>query len=82
MQQMTLISGVERRRRWSETQKQAILIEAFGSGAKVAEGVRIEIHPAWAIDAAEVKEQLQQLNQHSDASPSQRVEFVSDTFLR
>ena len=40
MQQMTLISGVERRRRWSEKQKQAILIEAFGSGGSVAEVAR------------------------------------------
>jgi UDP-N-acetylglucosamine/UDP-N-acetylgalactosamine diphosphorylase len=58
-------------RRWLET-----------AGARVADGVRIEIHPAWALDAAEAKEQLQQIPKRGDQSDGGQVEFVSDTFLR
>lgn len=33
----TLITGPERRRRWSEEQKLALLAEAFGPGGNVTE---------------------------------------------
>ena len=33
----TLITGPERRRRWSETEKTALVAAAFSPGAKVAE---------------------------------------------
>jgi UDP-N-acetylglucosamine/UDP-N-acetylgalactosamine diphosphorylase len=47
-------------RRWLES-----------AGVKVAEGVRVEIHPDWALDAAEVAAKI-----------DRPVEFVADTFLR
>ena len=40
MGQVTVISGVERRRRWSFEQKQAIVAAAFGPGASVTEVAR------------------------------------------
>jgi transposase len=36
----TLITGPERRRRWSETEKAALVAAAFSPGAKVAEVAR------------------------------------------
>ncbi len=56
------------------------------AGARVAPDVVVEIHPAWAMNAAEVKEQLQQLpafaGKKPDSPAADTVEFVSDTFLR
>lgn len=43
------------------------------AGARIDDAVRVEIHPAWALDAAAVKQRL--------ASGSQ-VHFRADTFLR
>ena len=40
MSQVTVISGVERRRRWSYEQKQAVLAAAARPGARVAEVTR------------------------------------------
>jgi transposase len=41
----TLITGPERRRRWSEEQKLELLVEAFGPGGNVAETARrADIH--------------------------------------
>ena len=40
MGQVTVISGVERRRRWSFGQKQAFVAAAFGPGASVTEVAR------------------------------------------
>jgi transposase len=40
MSQVTIISGVERRRAWSDEQKLAILTEAFAPGANVADVAR------------------------------------------
>ena len=40
MGQVTVFSGPERRRRWSDEERLGILIEAFSSGAKVAEVAR------------------------------------------
>jgi UDP-N-acetylglucosamine/UDP-N-acetylgalactosamine diphosphorylase len=41
------------------------------AGAKVDEGVSVEIHPAWALDAADVKAKI-----------SSGLHFEADTFLR
>jgi len=40
MSQMTIISGVERRRSWSEEEKLGIMAEAFSPGACVSEVAR------------------------------------------
>lgn len=40
MSQVTVISGVERRRRWSLEQKQAVVAAAFAAGGSVAEIAR------------------------------------------
>ena len=37
MAQMTILTGPERRRRWSEEQRERILAEAFHSGARVCD---------------------------------------------
>jgi transposase len=37
MNQVTVISGVDRRRAWSDEQKQALVAAAFGPGARVSE---------------------------------------------
>jgi transposase len=45
MSYSTLITGPERRRRWSEDQKEALLAEAFGPGGNVTETARrAEVH--------------------------------------
>ncbi len=41
MSQMSLMSGPERRRRWSEDQKKALVAAAFSPGANVAEVARM-----------------------------------------
>jgi transposase len=47
MAQVQLISGVERRRRWSDDQKREIVETAFGPGSTVSEVARREdIHNA------------------------------------
>jgi len=40
MAQMTILAGPERRRRWSEEQRDQILAEAFRSGARVCDVAR------------------------------------------
>lgn len=40
MGQVTVFSGPERRRRWSDEERSQILTEAFSSGARVAEVAR------------------------------------------
>lgn len=40
MGQVTVFSGPERRRRWSDDERSQILTEAFSSGARVAEVAR------------------------------------------
>lgn len=40
MGQVTVFSGPERRRRWSEDERSQILTDAFSSGARVAEVAR------------------------------------------
>ena len=40
MSYSTLITGPERRRRWSEEQKRALLVQAFGPGGDVTETAR------------------------------------------
>jgi len=46
MNHMTVISGVERRRRWSQEQKQALVSAAFAPGACVTEVARrADVHP-------------------------------------
>ena len=40
MSQITLMTGPERRRRWSDEDKQRILEEAFGPGGNAAEAAR------------------------------------------
>lgn len=45
MSYSTLIIGPERRRRWSEEQKQELLVQAFGPGGNVTETARgAEVH--------------------------------------
>ena len=45
MSYSTLITGPERRRRWSEEQKQDLLVQAFGPGGNVTETARrAEVH--------------------------------------
>ena len=45
MSYSTLILGPERRRRWSEEQKQELLAQAFGPGGNVTEtSRRAEVH--------------------------------------
>ena len=45
MSYSTVILGPERRRRWSEAQKRALLVEAFGPGGNVTETARrAEVH--------------------------------------
>lgn len=45
MSYSTLITGPERRRRWSEDRKEALLAEAFGPGGNVTETARrAEVH--------------------------------------
>ena len=45
MSYSTLITGPERRRRWSEAQKQDLLVRAFGPGGNVTETARrAEVH--------------------------------------
>ena len=45
MSYSTLITGPERRRRWSEDQKEALLAQAFGPGGNVTETARrAEVH--------------------------------------
>ena len=45
MSYSTLITGPERRRRWSEDQKEVLLAEAFGPGGNVTETARrTEVH--------------------------------------
>lgn len=41
------------------------------AGAKIAEGVQVEIHPGWALDAAEVAKKIES-----------GTKFEADTFLR
>lgn len=41
------------------------------AGARIDDGVRVEIHPLWALDAKEVREKI-----------PESVHFVADTFLR
>lgn len=41
------------------------------AGARIDDGVRVEIHPLWALDAGEVQEKIQE-----------PTHFVTDTFLR
>jgi transposase len=46
MQRSELITGVERRRRWSDEQKRAVVLAAFAPGAAVADVARrADIHP-------------------------------------
>lgn len=40
MGQVTVFSGLERRRRWSDEERSQVLTEAFSSGARVAEVAR------------------------------------------
>ena len=40
MAQMTILTGPERRRRWSDEQRERILAEAFRSGARVCDVAR------------------------------------------
>lgn len=40
MAQMTILTGPERRRRWSDEQRERILLEAFQSGARVCDVAR------------------------------------------
>ncbi len=40
MAQMTILTGPERRRRWSDEQRERILAEAFQSGARVCDVAR------------------------------------------
>lgn len=40
MAQMTIMAGPERRRRWSDEQRERILAEAFQSGARVCDVAR------------------------------------------
>ncbi len=40
MAQMTILTGPERRRRWSDEQRERILTEAFRSGARVCDVAR------------------------------------------
>lgn len=40
MAQMTILAGPERRRRWSDEQRERILAEAFQSGARVCDVAR------------------------------------------
>lgn len=40
MAQMTILTGPERRRRWSDEQRESILAEAFRSGARVCDVAR------------------------------------------
>lgn len=40
MSQITLVTGPERRRRWSDEDKQRILEEAFGPGGNAADAAR------------------------------------------
>ena len=40
MAQMTILTGPERRRRWSDEQRERILMEAFRSGARVCDVAR------------------------------------------
>ena len=40
MPQMTILTGPERRRRWSDEQRERILAEAFRSGARVCDVAR------------------------------------------
>ena len=40
MAQMTILAGPERRRRWSDDQRERILAEAFQSGARVCDVAR------------------------------------------
>ena len=40
MAQMTILAGPERRRRWSDEQRERILVEAFQSGARVCDIAR------------------------------------------
>ncbi|MCA9191747.1 MAG: UTP--glucose-1-phosphate uridylyltransferase [Planctomycetales bacterium] len=47
------------------------------AGANLPSGVRVEIHPAWALDSHEVKQKLQELT-HSGHSLS----FECDTYLQ
>lgn len=45
MSYSTLITGPERRRRWSEEQKRDLLVQAFGPGGNVTETARrAEVH--------------------------------------
>jgi transposase len=46
MSRSELLTGVERRRRWSEEQKRAIVLAAFAPGSAVAEVARrSDVHP-------------------------------------
>jgi len=46
MNHMRVISGVERRRRWSQEQKQALVSASFAPGACVKEVARrADVHP-------------------------------------
>ena len=60
------------------TSKQAILDQhkrwLIAAGAEVADGVRVEIHPDWALDEAGVRERL--------ANTTDTAKFTCDTFLR
>jgi transposase len=47
MARVEVISGIERRRRWSEEQKRAIVAESFAPGAVVSEVARRAIAEFW-----------------------------------
>ncbi len=58
MSQVTIISGVERRRVWTDDQKRALVLAACGPGASVAEVARrADLRPSqlyrWRRDLAE-----------------------------
>lgn len=58
MSQVTVISGVERRRVWTDDQKRALVAAACGPGASVAEIARqVDLRPSqlyrWRRDLAE-----------------------------
>lgn len=75
MSQVTVISGVERRRPWSDEQKRAIVEAAFAPGAKVAQVAAMsDLRPSqiyrWRRDLAWPTAELMPVVVTGDRGPS------------
>ncbi|WP_426265392.1 transposase [Sphingomonas sp. PWP1-2] len=74
MGQVTIMSGVERRRMWTDEQKQALVIAAFQPGANVAEVARdADVRPSqiyrWRLQMFGAGKGFAAVTVHPEPSP-------------